>query len=87
VLDEATAALDPKSQVKLMEMLVDREGMTLLSVGHRPELEAFHTRKIELARHRDGSRLVHDVELIEPVSRTLWRRLRRLAAVSGKPIS
>jgi putative ATP-binding cassette transporter len=78
VLDEATAALDPKSQVKLMEMLVDRGDMTLLSVGHRPELEAFHTRKIELERRSGGARLVRDVELIEPTPRMLWRRLRQL---------
>ena len=39
VLDEATSALDPKSQVKLMELLTDQPDMTLLSVGHRPELE------------------------------------------------
>jgi putative ATP-binding cassette transporter len=77
VLDEATAALDPKSQVQLMELLVARENMTLLSVGHRPELEAFHTRKIELERRPGGARLVRDVELIEPAYRALWRRLRR----------
>src|SRR5262245_31374012 len=84
VLDEATAALDPKGQVKLMELLVDREGMTLLSVGHRPELEAFHTRKIELERRRGGAKLVRDVELIEPAHRILWRRLRQLARGSHK---
>lgn len=78
VLDEATAALDPKSQDKLMELLVDRSGMTLLSVGHRPELEAFHTRKIVLERRRGGAKLVHDVDLPnEPLHRTLWRWLRR----------
>jgi vitamin B12/bleomycin/antimicrobial peptide transport system ATP-binding/permease protein len=79
VLDEATAALDPKSQVKLMELLVDREGMTLVSVGHRPELEAFHTRKIVLERRVGDAKLVRDVELIEPAHRILWRQLRRLA--------
>jgi putative ATP-binding cassette transporter len=42
VLDEATAALDPDSQNKLMELLVDQPEITLLSVGHRPELEPFH---------------------------------------------
>ena len=84
VLDEATAALDPKSQVKLMELLVDREGMTLLSVGHRPELEAFHTRKIELERRSGGAKLVRDVELIEPAHRILWRRVRQLARGSRK---
>jgi vitamin B12/bleomycin/antimicrobial peptide transport system ATP-binding/permease protein len=78
VLDEATSALDPRSQQKLMELLVDREGMTLLSVGHRPELEPFHTRKIELARRRGGARLVRDVELVEPVRTAMWRKLRQV---------
>ena len=78
VLDEATSALDPRSQQQLMELLVDREGMTLLSVGHRPELEPFHTRKIELARRRGGAQLVRDVELVEPVRTALWRRLRQI---------
>jgi putative ATP-binding cassette transporter len=79
VLDEATAALDPKSQVKLMQLLVDLPDITLLSVGHRPELEAFHTRKIELERRQDGAKLVRDVELLEPAHRALWRRLRQYA--------
>jgi putative ATP-binding cassette transporter len=74
VLDEATAALDTASQVKLMELVVDLPETTLLSVGHRPELEAFHTRKIELERRREGAKLVRDIDLAtEPVHRALWR--------------
>jgi putative ATP-binding cassette transporter len=47
VLDEATSALDPPSQDKLMHLLGDRLAKaTVLSVGHRPELEAFHERKL-----------------------------------------
>jgi putative ATP-binding cassette transporter len=84
VLDEATAALDPKSQVNLMELLVDRPDTTLLSVGHRPELEAFHSRKIVLERRREGAKLVHDVELIEPAHRALLRRLRGFAIRRSK---
>ena len=80
VLDEATAALDPASQDKLMELLVERPDMTLLSVGHRPELEPFHTRKITLERRPAGAKLVRDVELpSEPLRQTLWRWLRRRA--------
>lgn len=61
VLDEATAALDPKSQDELMDLLVTRSpNTTIVSVGHRKELEAFHTRKLTLARRRDGARLVGD---------------------------
>ncbi len=84
VLDEATAALDAKSQVKLMELLVDLEGTTLLSVGHRPELEDFHTRKIELEKRQDGAKLVRDVELVESSRRALWRQLRRYVTRSNK---
>jgi putative ATP-binding cassette transporter len=58
VLDEATAALDPQSQNELMELLVrEPDHTTLISVGHRPELELFHTRKIVLERRRGGTRL------------------------------
>jgi vitamin B12/bleomycin/antimicrobial peptide transport system ATP-binding/permease protein len=84
VLDEATAALDPKSQVKLMELLVARPNTTLLSVGHRPELEAFHSRKIVLERRRDGAKLVRDVELLEPAHRLLLRRIKGFAARRSK---
>jgi putative ATP-binding cassette transporter len=78
ILDEATAALDPSSQVKLMELLLERADMTLVSVGHRPELEAFHTRKIVLEHRRQGAKLVRDIELpAEPLHRLVWRWLRR----------
>jgi putative ATP-binding cassette transporter len=77
VLDEATSALDPPSQIKLMELLTDQPEITLLSVGHRPELEAFHSRKIELARSSRGAQLVRDVELSEPRGQIVRRFLRR----------
>jgi putative ATP-binding cassette transporter len=61
-----------------MELVADRPETTLLSVGHRPELEAFHTRKIELERRGEGAKLVRDVDLpTEPALRTLWRWMRR----------
>jgi hypothetical protein len=42
---------------------------TLLSVGHRPELVAFHSRKIVLERRRDGARLVSDIKLVRKPGR------------------
>jgi len=65
VLDEATSALDEKSQDKMMEM-VTRElpKATIVSVAHRVELEAFHSRKIVLERRKGGAKLVSDVDLI-----------------------
>ncbi len=70
VLDEATAALDPKSQDDLMKLLSEEmEGLTILSVGHRPELEQFHSRKLVLERRPDtkgGAKLVSDILLVRP---------------------
>jgi putative ATP-binding cassette transporter len=80
VLDEATAALDPQSQDKLMELLTKRpDKTTLVSVGHRPELEAFHNRKIVLERRRGGAKLVSDIKLVRKPGRgrLLGRFLRK----------
>jgi putative ATP-binding cassette transporter len=67
VLDEATAALDPKSQDDLMRLLSEEmEGLTIVSVGHRPELEQFHSRKLTLERRRGGAKLVSDILLVHP---------------------
>ena len=81
VLDEATSALDPDSQDKLMELLTtELDATTIVSVGHRPELEAFHSRKIVLERQRGGARFVTDINLIpRPGRRRLlgrWLRAR-----------
>jgi putative ATP-binding cassette transporter len=85
VLDEATAALDPKSQHKLMELLVERPETTLVSVGHRPELEPFHTRKIVLERHENGAKLVRDIDLQgEPSRLPAWRWLRRFGTKDAR---
>jgi putative ATP-binding cassette transporter len=65
VLDEATSALDDKSQDKMMELLTKTlRNATIVSVAHRTELEAFHSRKIVLERRKGGAKLVSDVELI-----------------------
>ena len=82
VLDEATSALDPPSQDQLMELLRKHlEKATVLSVGHRPELEAFHERKLVMEARKDGARLVRDINLISPRhgrrSRWKWRMRRR----------
>lgn len=58
VMDEATSALDEDSQAALLTLLnADLASATVLSVGHRPGLEEFHTRKIELHRRPAGARL------------------------------
>ncbi len=65
VLDEATSALDPRGQDGLMQMLSDEmEGLTIISVGHRPELERFHLRKLVLERRPGGAKLISDLPLL-----------------------
>jgi len=55
VLDEATSALDEKSQDKMMEIVIrELPKATIVSVAHRVELEAFHSRKIVLERRKGG---------------------------------
>jgi putative ATP-binding cassette transporter len=78
VMDEATAALDLRSQEQLMRLLLERlPDATVISVGHRPELEAFHTRKLVLEYRADGARLVSD----EALKRTFRRSARLLSKV------
>jgi putative ATP-binding cassette transporter len=65
VLDEATSALDEKSQDKMMELVTKTlPKATIVSVAHRIELEAFHSRKIVLEKRKGGAKLVSDVDLI-----------------------
>jgi vitamin B12/bleomycin/antimicrobial peptide transport system ATP-binding/permease protein len=81
IMDEATAALDPPSQEQLMRLLLERlPDSTVISVGHRPELEAFHTRKLVLEHRADGARLVSD----EPLRRTFGRSARVLSRVTAR---
>ena len=67
VLDEATSALDPE----------------LVSVAHRPELEAFHSRKITLQRRSEGAQFVTDIDLLHKPSHARlikrWLHPRRRA--------
>jgi vitamin B12/bleomycin/antimicrobial peptide transport system ATP-binding/permease protein len=87
VLDEATSALDEKSQDNMMELITkELPKATVVSVGHRAELEAFHSRKIVLERRRGGAKLVSDVDLIPRNYRPLGRFFpRHRKAASRKP--
>jgi putative ATP-binding cassette transporter len=61
VLDEATSALDTEGQKRLMGLLNDKmPDATVISVGHRPELEAYHGRKLVLEHRPGGARLIRD---------------------------
>jgi vitamin B12/bleomycin/antimicrobial peptide transport system ATP-binding/permease protein len=53
-LDEATASLDEPSEAALYKLLTEKlPDTTIVSIGHRSTLNAFHERKIALVRHGD----------------------------------
>jgi putative ATP-binding cassette transporter len=55
IMDEATAALDADGQDTMMELFRhELDGVTLISVGHRAELEDYHDRKVTLQRRATG---------------------------------
>ena len=57
-LDEATASLDEPAEVELYKLLEQRLGAsTIVSIGHRSTLAAFHDRRLALARDGDRYRL------------------------------
>jgi putative ATP-binding cassette transporter len=58
-LDEATASLDEASEAALYEMLrKELAGTTVISIGHRSTLTAFHDRTIALKREGSEHRLI-----------------------------
>jgi putative ATP-binding cassette transporter len=75
-MDESTSALDPPSQEKLLKLIDEKlPDATVISVGHRPELEAFHGRKLVLEHRPGGARIIGDEYLNSVVG--AGRRLHR----------
>ncbi len=79
IMDEATSALDSNGQDAMMDVChEDLARSTVISVGHRVELEEYHNRKLTLHRHAtrvemdSGEGLKHNRRL----SRLLRRSLR-----------
>ena len=57
-LDEATAALDEANQDTMMRLFREElDGTALVSIGHRPGLDAYHDRTLSLVRGVDGAKL------------------------------
>ncbi|WIA11843.1 hypothetical protein OEZ85_011930 [Tetradesmus obliquus] len=53
LLDEATSALDTKNEALLYQALID-SGSTVISVGHRPSLVAYHQQVLQLGGSQAG---------------------------------
>jgi putative ATP-binding cassette transporter len=63
-LDEATAALDEPSEAMLYRLIQERlPGTTIVSIGHRSTLGAFHRRGVALVREQSRYQ-VRDVPLV-----------------------
>lgn len=57
-LDEATAALDEKTEAHLYQLTQDRlPKTTLISIGHRPGLARFHDQHVTIVKDDNGGRL------------------------------
>lgn len=53
-LDEATASLDEPSEARLYRLLTEKlPQATIVSIGHRSTLHAFHTRKVAMVKDGD----------------------------------
>jgi vitamin B12/bleomycin/antimicrobial peptide transport system ATP-binding/permease protein len=79
IMDEATSALDTESQDSMMELFRNDLGnVTLISVGHRSELEDYHERKLTLHRHSTRVEMAagENIEHTKSLSRLLRRTLR-----------
>jgi putative ATP-binding cassette transporter len=91
VMDEATSALDPRSQDRLMGLLLQQpEQFTIISVGHRAELECYHDRKIVLERSGGSVCIVRDLRIAPrpPCADRFPRGLARKAIASiGRTIT
>jgi putative ATP-binding cassette transporter len=67
LLDEATASLDEPSEAALYRLLRERlPDTTIISIGHRSTLAAFHTRRLALSR--DGDRFQVREAALDPAS-------------------
>lgn len=71
-MDEATAALDERNQDAMMQMVLDElPEAALVSIGHRPGLEAFHTRTLKLQKAEGGARLTRPPRAAKPMPK--WK--------------
>jgi vitamin B12/bleomycin/antimicrobial peptide transport system ATP-binding/permease protein len=67
-LDEATASLDEASEATLYRLLEEKlPATTIVSIGHRSTLQAFHQRNVALTRDGDRFTLANKSEGATPV--------------------
>jgi putative ATP-binding cassette transporter len=85
LLDEATASLDEAAEAALYRLLQERlKGKTIISIGHRSTLGAFHGRRIALTAH-DEFHQAREVTLVS-AGRMMCRWPPSLLGVEPPPM-
>ena len=78
-MDEATSALDEASQAAMLSLFdAELSGASVLSIGHRPGLEAFHTRTLHIRKTDEGMVLLGRAGQRQPTHGWLSRLRTRL---------
>ena len=78
-LDEAASALDETGQENIFRLIAEELGESaVVSIGHRPGLEAFHTRELVLVAGEDGAELK-----TKPRARSFRDLYRKIATVEN----
>jgi len=58
-MDEATSALDEDNQASMLALFENElKGATVMSIGHRPGLEEFHSRTLHIRKTEEGAILL-----------------------------
>lgn len=58
-MDEATSALDEENQASMLALFENElKGASVMSIGHRPGLEEFHTRTLHIRKTSEGAVLL-----------------------------
>ena len=75
-MDEATSALDETGQENVMKLLIEELPETsIVSIGHRPGLEVFHTRELTLVPGEKGARLKPEAETRQRALSDVYRAM------------
>lgn len=70
-IQEATDTLDGDSEEDMMRLVQEEfEGATIITVGYRPALEAYHQRKLTLVRNTDGLVMIKETRLRREAARS-----------------
>ena len=85
-LDEATASLDEASEAALYRLLEEKlPATTIVSIGHRSTLEAFHQRNVVLTSDGDRFALQNRERSRQGAVTAVAMRLARAAASTAEP--